>query len=242
AEVFPTALDDGTFVGQAILTGEVIQLTPIIGNPAAPTERFAREFGFNSALTAPMIREGKVIGAISTSHRDAVSFDDKQVALIKSFADQAVIAIENVRLFNETKEALDRQTATSEILKVISSSPTDTQPVFDTIVRNFVALSGGAFGAVFRYEGGLVHYAGSAGFTSAQRESVRTKYPVRVDDPSVISSRTVLTRAPVHVHDVRQDPQYDLGHAATADWRRMLAVPMLRDGEPLGAIVAAWTE
>ncbi len=135
-ESYPLPLDGRTHAGRTILHGEVTQVVPIVGNPAAPplTAEFARRFGYNAQLGAPMVRAGKVVGAIVTARRDPVPFDDKQVALITSFADQAVIAIENVRLFNETREALERQTATAEVLQVISSSVADTAPVFDKIL------------------------------------------------------------------------------------------------------------
>ena len=125
-----------------------MQITPIIGNPDAPpfAQQSAREFGFNSQLAAPMIREGKVIGAIITAHRDTAAFNDKQVALIKTFAAQAVIAIENARLLNELRqrtddltEALEQQTATAEVLSAISSSPGDLRPVFQTMLANAYA-------------------------------------------------------------------------------------------------------
>jgi len=141
-ERYPRPLDDTTAGGRAMLSMQVQQLTPVIGNPLtpAPVEQFARDFGFDSVLFAPMMREGRVIGAIGAAHREAVPFDDKQVALIRTFADQAVIAIENVRLFNETREALERQTATAEILRVISTSVENTSPVFDAIVEACVRL------------------------------------------------------------------------------------------------------
>ena len=124
---------------------QVLRLCPVIGNPDAPpkTERLARKTGFDSIIAAPMLRDGVAIGAVGTARTEAVPFDDAQAALIQSFADQAVIAIENARLFNELKttnsslrEALEQQTATSEILGVISSSPTAVQPVFKTIGEN----------------------------------------------------------------------------------------------------------
>jgi signal transduction histidine kinase/CheY-like chemotaxis protein len=135
-ESYPLPLDERTHVGRTILRGEISQIVPIVGNPAVPpvTAELARRFGFDAQIGAPMVRGGKVIGAIVTARRDAVPFDDKQVALISSFADQAVIAIENVRLFNETKEALDQQTASAEVLRAISGSVSDAIPVFEQIL------------------------------------------------------------------------------------------------------------
>ena len=103
---YPRPLDNHTVGGRAMLSKQVVQCAPVIKNPATPeaTMQFARDFGFNSVIFAPMIREGKVIGAIGTARRDPIRFDDKQVALIKAFADQAVIAIENVRLFDEIQD------------------------------------------------------------------------------------------------------------------------------------------
>ncbi len=150
---------------------------------------------------------------------------------------------EVARLNRELNEAREQQTATAELLRIISSSPTDTQPVFDTIVRNFVSLCGSLFGTIFTFDGQFVHFAGAYGFSSEQLNAFRTKYPVHVNDSSVISARAILARAPVHIHDIMSDPYYDREHAAAAgEWRRMLGVPMLREGVPLGAIVAAWSE
>jgi hypothetical protein len=141
----------------------------------------------------------------------------------------------------ELSEAREQQRATAEILGVVSSSPADVQPVFDTIVRNFVRLCGSVFGCIYTFDGELVHFAGACGFTPEQLAEVKAKYPVRVDDPSVLSARAILTRAPVHT-DVMFDAQYDRQHVAAARIRRLLAVPMLREEVPLGAIVSAWAE
>jgi two-component system, NtrC family, sensor kinase len=142
----------------------------------------------------------------------------------------------------ELRESLDQQTATAEILRIISSAPTDVQRVFDTIVRNFVSLCGSIFGTIFTFDGKLVHLAGAYGFSPAQLNEVRKKYPVQVSDRSVLSARAILAKAPVHIQDTMSDPHYDREHAAAGGARRMLAVPMLREGAPLGAIVAAWAE
>jgi two-component system, NtrC family, sensor kinase len=142
----------------------------------------------------------------------------------------------------ELCEALEQQTASAEILRIISSSPADVQPVFDMIVRNFVSLSGGIFGGICIFDGKLVHLSGAHGFSPEQLDRMRAKYPVQVDDRSVISARTILGKVPVHIQDVMSDPHYDREHAGVAAYRRMLGVPMLREGVPLGAIVAAWAE
>jgi class 3 adenylate cyclase len=142
----------------------------------------------------------------------------------------------------ELRETLEQQTATAEILRIISSSPTDVQRVFDTIVRNFVSLCGSISGTIFTFDGKLVHLAGAYGFSPERLNRVRKKYPVQVDDRSVLSARAILAKAPVHIQDIMSDPHYDREHAAAGPSRRMLAVPMLREGAPLGAIVAAWAE
>jgi GAF domain-containing protein len=143
----------------------------------------------------------------------------------------------------ELHEALEQQTATAEILRIISSSPTGVQRVFDTIVRNFVSLCGSLFGSIFTFDGKLVHFVGAYGFSPELLNEVRKKYPVQVNDRSVASARAILAKAPVHIQDTMSDPHYDREHAAAMGRsRRMLAVPMLREGAPLGAIVAAWAE
>jgi GAF domain len=142
----------------------------------------------------------------------------------------------------ELRESLEQQTATAEILRIISSSPTDVQRVFDTIVRNFVSLCGGISGSISTFDGKLVLLAGAYGFSPAQLNEVRKKYPVQASDRSVLSARAILAKAPVHIQDTMSDSHYDREHAAVAGLRRMLAVPMLREGAPLGAIVAAWAE
>src|SRR5262249_9208538 len=132
---FGFPLVHGTVGGRSMLEGRPIQVVDV----QAAADEFplsaenARRTGFHTILRVPLVREGVAIGTIILRRTEARLFTDRHVALLQTFADQAVIAIENVRLFNETKEALERQTATAEILRVISQSPTDAQPVFDTI-------------------------------------------------------------------------------------------------------------
>ena len=153
-----------------------------------------------------------------------------------------------MRLFDEVQartreltEALEQQTATSAILRVISTSPTDVQPVFETMVRNAVALCGSLFANVFRFDGELLHFIASHNVDPDYVELLRAKYPMRPDS-SQVSGRAVLSRSVVRLEDALADPDYDQRFPTAMSWRRMLGVPMLRQGEPLGVIVVGWAE
>jgi GAF domain-containing protein/anti-sigma regulatory factor (Ser/Thr protein kinase) len=199
------------------------------------------KLGARTFLAVPLLKEGAVIGAVVIYRKEVRPFGEPQIRLLSTFADQAVIAIENVRLFNETKESLERQTATSEILRVIAGSPDDVQPVFDTIVRNAVALCNGMFANAFRYDGELLHFAASSITNPEARKLLAEVYPRR-PDKTQMSGRAVLAKAVVRMEDALSDPDYDRRHAQVGGWRRMLGVPMLREGNPIGAIVVAWAE
>jgi len=238
---YPRPLDDTTIGARTMTARRVIQTSPIIGNPEAAegTQAFAREFGFDSAMFAPMLRGDAVIGVIGIAHREPRVFDDKEVALIKAFADQAVIAIENVRLFNETKEALERQTATADVLKVIAGSPGDVQPVFDAILRSAVTLCGAEIAAMFLFDGKLVHLGATYNWSPEALAYFANIYPSPPDD-ALLSGRTILAGSVVTIADATDDEHYDPRSSQTGHWRRMLGVPMLRDGRPLGAMVVTW--
>src|SRR5262249_19694944 len=133
----------------------------------------AREFGFRSAIFAPMIRDNRVVGAIGVANFKPKVFSDKQVALIKSFAAQAVIAIENTRLLNELRESLQQQTATTDVLKVISSSPGELEPVFETMLENAVRICGAKFGNLWLREGTGMRIGATHGAPQAYVDFVR---------------------------------------------------------------------
>jgi GAF domain-containing protein/anti-sigma regulatory factor (Ser/Thr protein kinase) len=239
---YPLPLDDSSGAGVAILRRRVVHY-PDLEAAEIPSHarRGAQLAGFQSMLIAPMLWEGRGVGVIFVGRAAVGEFSAKEIGLLETFAHQAVIAIQNARLFNETKEALEKQTAISEILRVISSSPSDVQPVFDTIVRSAVTLCGSTDGAVFRYDGERLHYAAGFNLTPEWLEAVRSRYPMRPEE-STIAGRAILQLSLVQIDDVLADPTYDHERAIRGGWRRMLAVPMLRESAPLGVIVVSWPQ
>jgi two-component system NtrC family sensor kinase len=141
----------------------------------------------------------------------------------------------------ELNEAREQQTATSEVLRVISTSPTDVQSVFEMIVRRAVTLCGSLFANVFRFDGELLHFVAGHNVGPSYVELLRAKYPMR-PDASQVAGRVLLTKSVVQLEDALADPDYDqrFPHAMGMGWRRMLGVPMLRHGDPLGVIVVGW--
>jgi HAMP domain-containing protein len=160
---YPRPLADDTVGGLAMLSKQTVQFAPVLDNPAAPltTQQFARDFGFDSVIFTPMLLGDKVVGAIGIARHEPVGFDEKQIALIGSFANQAVIAIENTRLLKELRErtddlteSLQHQTATSDVLQVISRSPGDLNPVFQTILERATNICDAKFGLLLLFEEG----------------------------------------------------------------------------------------
>jgi len=203
----------------------------------------------------PMLRQDAGIGVLALVWQEARAFPSEQLPLLQTFADQAVIAIENVRLFTELQhknaaltqahaqvtEALEQQTATSEILRVISSSPTDVHPVFESIAESALRLCTAAHSVVGRYDGQLLHLAAHAHVGAEGVEAMRQLFPLR---PSrrILSTRAILDRTVVHLPDVLEDAEYDRTQALALRNRAALAVPMLRNGEPIGTIFVGRSE
>src|SRR5262249_10132968 len=198
---------------------------------------------YRTFMAVPILKDGNPIGVIGCARREVSAFTSAQIALVKTFADQAVIAIENVRLFDEVQaqkqelsEALEHKTATSEVLSVISQSPTNAQPVFEAIVESASRrLCEAAFSVVFVYDGNLLHYVASHNFTPEVLESIAKTFPAR-PDRSLAAGRPILDGKIAHVPDMLADPAYAHDLALRGNWRATVAVPMLRDGKPLGAV------
>ncbi|HEY3065549.1 MAG TPA: GAF domain-containing protein [Methylomirabilota bacterium] len=241
-------INTGSVSGRAVLGRRPVHVLDL----QQETEDFqvgsalAREFGYHTTLAVPLLREGIPVGTINLRRAEVCAFTDGQIAVLQTFADQAVIAIQNVRLFHELQaknasltESLEQQTATSEILKVISSSPTEVQPVFATIAENARRLCEAEFCFVLRFEDGLLHFGACDGLPPEGLISFQRALP-RPADEDTAAGRAISTRSVAHIPDVRADRSYGVLFVAQAvTYRGILAVPMLRDQEPIGAIAVA---
>jgi hypothetical protein len=181
--------------------------------------QIGRVLGFRGLVTVPMLREGEVVGAISVDRREPGRFSDAEVQLLKTFADQAVIAIENVRLFRELEqknraltqayaqvsETLEQQIATGDILRVISNSPTDVQPIFDAIVKSASRLSGGEYAIATRYDGELLHLVAQYNPRPGTADETARFFPQIPDRGTSFVARALVDAAVVHVTNVEDE-------------------------------------
>ena len=232
----------GSSTGRVALEGKTIHIPDVLADPEY-NSGYLRTFGFRTILSVPLLREGTTIGVFSLTRDDVNPFSEKQIDLVETFADQAVIAIENVRLFDEVQkrtrelqESLEYQTATSNILTVISRSPTDATPVFDIIGERAEKLCDADVSVVSMVDGDLIQLASDHGVSEEGDEALRSVFPMRRNHET-ITSRTVRSAGVVHVPDVLADPTYDTkGAARAAGYRACLGVPMIRDAQVIGTI------
>jgi two-component system, NtrC family, sensor kinase len=236
-------LDRSSIAGRAMCDPQPVQVADMqnAGDDFSLGRKLAIRHGHRTALSVPLIREGHALGAIVIRRTEVRPFEDKHVALLKAFADQAAIAIENVRLFEaqqqrtrELSESLEQQTATSELLQVISSSPGDLQPVFQAMLENAVHICDAGFGEIFRWEGDGLRLVATHKTPAAFAEVLRRKQQFR----------PVTTKSPIHIADLAADRRYverssptivtavELGGIRTA-----LTVPMLKENELIGTFV-----
>jgi signal transduction histidine kinase len=245
----PIPINRGSTSGRAVIdrrTVHIPDLTTESEEEFPVSKVFHRKVGDRTTLATPLLREDVPVGAILIRRSEVRPFTDKHIQLLETFASQAVIAIENVRLFKELQErnrdlteALDQQTATSEVLKVISRSTFDLQPVLDTLVENATRLCGAEHGSIHRVDGDRLPLAAAYGHTPELHDFIK-RNPPRVGREA-ISGRAVLERRVVHIPDLRADPEYHYV-PQLVDFRAILGVPLLREGVPIGVIIIFRTD
>jgi signal transduction histidine kinase len=248
-------------IGRAVLERRTIHVHDIVELQARgeylDAQSHAQEVGYRTLVVTPLMREGVAIGAILIRRMEIRPFTDSQIALLQTFADQAVIAIENVRLFTELQEknkaltqahaqvteALDQQTATSEILRTIAHTQTDLQPVFETIVRSAARLCHAVMAGVLLTDGRILYLPANYGSSPEALAAVRARYP-RPLDRETVSGAAILTRSVVHVPDVQEPSVVEVSRQAgqVLGYRSLVTVPMLREGEVVGAITVCRRE
>jgi two-component system NtrC family sensor kinase len=243
----PTTRDRGKFVGRAFLTGELVHLPDVLADPEYTFVESPRIGQFRSALGVPMIRQGEVEGVFALAKPDPGGFTDREIELVRTFADQALIAIENVRLFEEVQartrdlsESLEHQTAISDILRVISSSPGNVQPVLATVAQHAAQICEAQIVDILTVEDDKLCYAAELG--DFGRILHGETAPLNRE---TVMGRSVCDKQPVHVVDLQSmDHDFPLGreYALALGHRTTLAVPLIREDRALGTILVRRAE
>ena len=234
-KMFPAPVDDQSAAGAAILRRSIMHFPDIETDDTVPptTRKRCQMLGIKASVVAPMLWEGKGIGAISVGRDRVGPFSDKEIALLKTFADQAVIAIQNARLFNETREALEQQRASGEVLAAISNSIADTQPVFETILSSCERLFNGKIAVIDLVgEDGLVHLGAYHG---PRREDVKQIYP-HSSDPTSATGTAIARRAVIHYANWDQAPEFARRAFRVFGVKAAIGAPMLWESKGIGAI------
>ena len=244
---FPIVPERGSAHGRVLLEGKVVHIADVLADPEYTFVEAQRLGDFRTVLGVPMLREGIPIGAMALTRSEVRPFTDKQIELVSTFADQAVIAIENVRLFEaeqqrtrELTESLDQQTATSEVLQVISSSPDDLQPVFASMLEKAVRICDAKFGTLYLHEAGGLRLMAAhdvpQGFSEARRDGLTQPAPGGALEGATRTKRTV------QITDLAATQAYTERHLRMVEAveiggiRTIVAVPMLKDNELVGVI------
>ncbi|TMJ81720.1 MAG: GAF domain-containing protein [Alphaproteobacteria bacterium] len=237
----PIAIDQGSVVGRTAIDKQLVHISDVLADPNYTRHDAQRIAGYRTALGVPLLREGNVVGVIFLTRTKPKPFSEKQIELITTFADQAVIAIENTRLLSELRQSLHQQTATSDVLKIISRSSVDLETVLDTLVETVARLCRADIAFMYRRRrDDLYHLVASIGLSEEQREFHLT-HPF-ASGRGTTSGRAALERRAVHIPDVLQDPEYTYNEGQKlAGYRTMLGVPLLREDAVIGIFVVTRT-
>jgi signal transduction histidine kinase/putative methionine-R-sulfoxide reductase with GAF domain len=241
-ETLPIAAGRGSATGRVLLEGKPVHIIDVLADPEYTMLESQKRGGFRTMLAVPLLRKGTPIGVLHVYRTVVRPFTNKQIELVETFADQAVIAIENVRLFDEVQarteelsESLRQQTATAEVLKTISRTAFDLQRVLETLLENAVRICGAKHGMIFRYDGESCRAAAAYNTPPGYLE-LWERTPIRAGRGTT-TGRALLERRPVQIPDVLADPEFDFPEAQQVmGFRTVLAVPLLREGVPLGTI------
>jgi GAF domain-containing protein len=239
----PVELGHDTATGRALLEGKVIHIPDVEADPNYAWKEAQRLGTFRTILGVPMLREGIPVGVLALARSEVRPFTDKQIELVATFADQAVIAIENVRLFEaeqqrtrELSESLQQRTATADVLKVISRSTFDLQTVLNTLVESAARLCEADMASINREKGAAYQQVANYGH-SPELQAYMISHPIPAGHGSVVG-RVVMEGGIIHIRDVLAEPGYKMTEAAKLGGiRTMLGVPLLREGTPIGVIV-----
>jgi two-component system, NtrC family, sensor kinase len=228
--------------GRAVLEARTIHVPDLLDSDEYPEgKEMALRYGHRATVVVPLLRDATAIGAIVVRRREARPFTDKQIELVSNFAKQVLIAIENTRLLNELRESLQQQTATADVLKVISRSTFDLKSVLQTLVESAAWLCDADKGTITRQQGGVFFPAEAFGFSRGFLDYVRT-VPLEPKRGTAIG-RALLEGKVVHIPDVKADPEYTWAEAQRlGGFRTTLAVPMLREGIPIGVMALTRAE
>jgi GAF domain-containing protein len=242
ARTIPVVPESGSAHGRALLEGQIIHIPDAQADPNYTWAEVAKTLGgYRTVIGVPLLREGIPIGVMSLTRFEVRPFTDKQIELVGTFADQAVIAIENVRLLNELRDSLQQQTATADVLKVISRSTFDLQTVLRTLVESAARLCDADSATITRQKDGVFYRAEAYGFSPEFIEFVKDA-PV-VPERGSITARALLEGKVIHVADVLADPDYTFAEAQKlGEFRTILGVPMLREGIPIGVLALTRAE
>ena len=232
----------GSVVGRALAESRTVQVADVLADPEYTFIEPAKKAGYRTFVAVPLMREGHPMGVLTMGRKTVAPFTDKQIELVSTFADQAVIAIENVRLFDEVQkrteelsESLQQQTATADVLKVISRSTFDLKTVLDTLLKSAAHLCDADQGTITQRKGEVFYRSVAYGFPDAFLEYVKDK-PVEANRKTG-TGRALAEGRVVHIPDVHNDPEFDWPEAQKlGGFRTMLGVPMLREGVSVGVL------